>query len=272
MLRPLARTIPVAFAWIFLTSCGLDWIDPFSEQAYEATDLAPVTPAEDLAPVTATGSGLPSDTEAIDLEALAAEGQSLVATATVPRVRVFRRPEGSKPVSAFRHPGPYDVPRVFLVERVRDDWLQVLLPVRPNGATGWIRAGDVDLAGNPYAIEVDVGDRVLTVSKRERVVDRIPVAVGQSGTPTPTGLFYTTILVRSDDPSGPYGPYAFGLSGYSEVLTEFAGGPGQIGIHGTNDPTALGDAVSFGCIRVDNATIRRLAGMLPLGTPVRVTN
>jgi lipoprotein-anchoring transpeptidase ErfK/SrfK len=119
---------------------------------------------------------------------------------------------------------------------------------------------------------VDLGDRTLTLSEGDRVLERTTVAVGKTGTPTPTGRFYTTILMRSDDPSGPYGPYAFGLSGYSEVLTEFAGGPGQIGIHGTNDPSALGSAVSFGCIRMDNAAIRRLASRVPLGTPVRVTN
>ena len=258
--RLLVRMVPAAFVWVFVTACGLEAIHPFSEEAYEATDLAPVARAG------------PEATGVLDLESLAAAGESLVAIADVPRVPVFRQPERAEPFTGFRHPGAYDVPRVFLVERSRGDWLEVLLPTRPNGASGWIRAADVELATNPYSIDVDLGERTLTLSRRDRVVSRIPVAVGKTGTPTPTGLFYTTILMRSDDPSGPYGPYAFGLSGYSEVLTEFAGGPGQIGIHGTNDPSALGSAVSFGCIRMDNAAIRRLAGLLPLGTPVRVTS
>ena len=69
-------------------------------------------------------------------------------------------------------------------------------------------------------------------------------------------------------PSGPYGRYAIGLSGRSEVLTEFAGGDGQIGIHGTNDPSSIGKRVSSGCIRLRNEDIEKLAALLPLGVPV----
>jgi len=60
------------------------------------------------------------------------------------------------------------------------------------------------------------------------------------------------------------------LSGYSEVLFEFGGGDGQMGIHGTNDPTSLGRNVSNGCIRMSNAAITRLAKTLPLGVPVEI--
>jgi lipoprotein-anchoring transpeptidase ErfK/SrfK len=259
MFRPILRLIPAAFLWVFVTACGLEAIHPFSEEAYDATELSPITTAG------------PATSEAIDLLTLAERGESLVAQASVPRVPVFRRPEGARPFTALRNPGPYDVPRVFLIERVRGDWLEVLLPVRPNGTRGWIRAGDVQVGRNPYSIEVDLGDRMLTLAKRHRVITKATVAVGKTGTPTPTGDFYTTILVRSDDPAGPYGPFAFGLSAYSDVLTEFAGGPGQIAIHGTNDPSALGQAVSFGCIRMENPMIQRLAGLLPLGTPVHIT-
>ena len=58
----------------------------------------------------------------------------------------------------------------------------------------------------------------------------------------------------------------------SEVLEEFAGGPGQLGLHGTNDPDTLGTQVSSGCIRLHNDEISRLVLEvgLPLGTPVEV--
>jgi len=55
------------------------------------------------------------------------------------------------------------------------------------------------------------------------------------------------------------------------VLYSFGGGPGQIGIHGTNDPSSVGRSVSHGCIRLSNAAITRLAQELPLGTPVTIT-
>jgi lipoprotein-anchoring transpeptidase ErfK/SrfK len=65
-----------------------------------------------------------------------------------------------------------------------------------------------------------------------------------------------------------YGPYAFGLSGFSEVLSNFGGGPGQIGLHGTDDTASIGRAASHGCIRMSNADITALATLLPLGTPI----
>ena len=70
--------------------------------------------------------------------------------------------------------------------------------------------------------------------------------------------------------NGPYGSYAYGLSGFSNVLTSFGGGDGVIGIHGTNDPSSIGQDVSHGCIRLQNADIERLVRFLPLGTPVDI--
>jgi lipoprotein-anchoring transpeptidase ErfK/SrfK len=98
---------------------------------------------------------------------------------------------------------------------------------------------------------------------------REPVAVGTGGTPTPTGSFYITMLVTPTNQAA-YGPYAFGLSAYSEVLFSFAGGDGQVGIHGTADTGSIGQDVSHGCIRVHNDAITRMANLLPLGTPVEI--
>ena len=100
------------------------------------------------------------------------------------------------------------------------------------------------------------------------MVHQEPIGVGRGRTPTPGGLFYTVELYKSLKPA--YGPYAYGLSGYSEVLYDFAGGDGQFGIHGTSDASGLGSDVSNGCIRMSNAGITKLAGMLPIGVPVEV--
>ena len=54
------------------------------------------------------------------------------------------------------------------------------------------------------------------------------------------------------------------------MLTEFAGGDGQVGIHGTDDPGSIGNPVSNGCVRVPNDVAVQLAELLPLGTPVVV--
>ena len=59
-------------------------------------------------------------------------------------------------------------------------------------------------------------------------------------------------------------------SGFSDVLFDFAGGDGQVGIHGTNDPSGLGCDVSHGCIRMSNAGIAFLVQTLPPGVPVDI--
>jgi hypothetical protein len=216
------------------------------------------------------------DYQAVRLRAIeapepAGPPETVVAKASLRRVPVFRQPRAGDAITWFERRGSFGEPRVFLVREMRDDWLRVLLPMKPNGSEGWIRARDVELSRHPYRIEVDLGRRRLTVLDAGDVVLREAVAVGTSAAPTPTGLFYTTVLAEPDDPSGPYGRFAYGLSAYSEVYEEFAGGDGQVAIHGTNAPWLIGQAVSHGCIRMRNDSITRLARFLPLGTPVRIT-
>jgi lipoprotein-anchoring transpeptidase ErfK/SrfK len=144
------------------------------------------------------------------------------------------------------------------------------LPVRPNHARGWVRASAVRLQTTAYRVTVRLHAHRLVVRERGRVIVRTPIAVGRAVSPTPSGRYFIADLLRPPDPHGFFGPYAFGLSAYSTVYTSFAGGDGQVGIHGTNQPDAIGTDVSHGCIRVANRVIRRLARRLPLGTPVRI--
>jgi lipoprotein-anchoring transpeptidase ErfK/SrfK len=150
-------------------------------------------------------------------------------------------------------------------------WLRVELPGRPVGETGWVPADAVELREVDVEVTVDLETRQLTVRRDGEVVLTSTVAIGDPDHPTPTGTFWVTDKLDTEDPNGPYGPYALGLSVRSEVLTEFAGGDGQIGIHGTNAPGSIGQAVSHGCVRVANGIVRELASLLPLGTPVVIS-
>jgi lipoprotein-anchoring transpeptidase ErfK/SrfK len=191
---------------------------------------------------------------------------------------VFSSPETPTPNQEFPNPWLYEadnpasaVPQVFLVESLRGDgWVQVLLPARPNGSTGWVHASEVTITQNPFHINVSLGAHTITVTNANAVIYSGPVAVGAPDTPTPTGTFYLYVLLQAPDPTGPYGPYAYGLSSHSDALATFDGGDAEIGIHGNNDASALGQSVSHGCIRMDNAAITQLAQQLPLGTPVDV--
>ncbi|MGI9033925.1 MAG: L,D-transpeptidase [Acidimicrobiales bacterium] len=202
---------------------------------------------------------------------------NVVATARVPSVGVWDSPGQGDAARRLDNPTkPYGTPLVFLVREQEPDWLRVLLPVRPNGSMGWIRRADVDMATHDYRIKVELGAHRITVWKGNAIFDQEPIGVGTNDTPTPGGLYYTKELLQPVDsrgrliPDGPYGPYAYGLSGYSDVLYNFAGGDGVIGIHGTNDPTSVGQDVSHGCIRMTNDAITRLATTLPIGVPVEI--
>jgi lipoprotein-anchoring transpeptidase ErfK/SrfK len=205
----------------------------------------------------------------------------------IAKVDVFDAPGAKTAPREFDNPWLYDptvptskVPQVFLVKQQRSDgWVQVLLPVRPNGSTGWVQVADVTLTANPYRIDVALAKHTITVTKGSEVVYTGPIAIGATDpplpdvghpTPTPTGEYYLRVLLQAPDPNTVYGPYAYGLSSHSETLESFAGGDAEVGIHGNDDASVLGKDVTHGCIRMDNAAITMLAKQLPLGTPVSV--
>lgn len=160
--------------------------------------------------------------------------------------------------------------RVFLINQSVDGWYEVALPVRPNGTKGWVQGGDFDVQSTGYALVIDSVTHMLALYKDGQLLWEERVSVGTGQTPTPRGQFFITDLIKTPDPGGAYGPYAYGISAYSEVLDTFAGGNGQVGIHGTNESGGIGQAVSRGCVRLPNDVITELAAILPLGTPVTI--
>jgi lipoprotein-anchoring transpeptidase ErfK/SrfK len=225
-----------------------------------------------------SGSSTPKATKSSPTSASAASGPpttvhyaaSVVAQAKVPSVAVFDTSAATTPSKTLPSPQPSGSPLVFLVQGEEGSRLHVLLPIRPNGSTGWIERADVSLSQHDYRILVALGAHQITVLKGTETFLQEPIGVGTKDTPTPGGTYYTKELYKLPTANGPYGPFAYALSGYSDVLTDFAGGDGVIGIHGTNDPSAIGHDVSHGCIRMSNAGITKLAQTLPLGVPVEI--
>jgi len=201
----------------------------------------------------------------------AASATSFVAQAKPASMPIFGAAADGEPVMSLDNPNENGAPLVFLVEQTQGEWLHVLLPIRPNGSTGWVKASDVTVADNPYSVDIRLAEHRLVVTKGEEVIADEAIGVGTSDTPTPGGKYYIKELLQPPDPNGPYGHYAYGLSGFSNVLAEFNGGDGVIGIHGTNQPQAIGTDVSHGCIRLSNEAILELVPVLPLGTPVHIT-
>jgi lipoprotein-anchoring transpeptidase ErfK/SrfK len=196
---------------------------------------------------------------------------NVVATARGTTIVIYRHPMTKYVLSKLSSIGPAGNTRVLLVKSRRPGWEEVYLPSRPNESTGWVTDSEVTLANDPYRIQISLDEHKLTVWKNGRLIGADPAGVGTAETPTPTGRFYLVELLRQPDPSGPYGPYAFGLSAFSNVLFSFGGGPGEIGIHGTDVPSGIGTAISHGCIRLSTRAITHWAHILPLGTPVVIS-
>jgi lipoprotein-anchoring transpeptidase ErfK/SrfK len=168
-----------------------------------------------------------------------------------------------------RNPVGEELAMLVTGERTDDagiDWVRILLPIRPNEADGWVHASDVDLKAVQDKIVIDLSQRSLEHFHGRRLVDRFEVGIGQPQWPTTTGTFYIWAHVPQASPSGPYGVFALGLSGFSDVLTDWPGG-GRMAIHGTPFASNKGEMVSHGCIRVYNPDMRKLR-RVPLGTPV----
>ena len=243
---------------LLVPACGSS---PAQPKAAPTTGAAPA-PTAPAAPTT-TVPAYPTFTAA-------------VAKDDVSTIGIYDSPTDAEPSRSLSNPNPFygpDFPRVFLVQEQTPDWLHVMLPMRPNGTTGWIKQADVDLQPpTDYRIVVELGAHRLTLYEKNDVVMQEPVGVGTSATPSTAGSFFTTELIKVlPDQQSAYGPYAFGLSAYSEVHYSFGGGDGQMGIHGTGDPSSVGQDVSNGCIRMTNDAITRLAETIPgRGVPVEI--
>jgi hypothetical protein len=150
-----------------------------------------------------------------------------------------------------------------------ETWIEVELPGRPNGQTGWVPRGAL---GPLHAVSgyllVDRGRLRATLFRGGRTIFSAPVGVGKASTITPPGHFYVMEKLRAIN--GPvYGPFALGTSAYAPSLSEWPGG-GIVGIHGTDEPGLIPGRPSHGCIRMRNGDITRLWAIVGVGTPIEI--
>ena len=169
----------------------------------------------------------------------------------------------------FRQDGQFGVVLALRAQRAGDGawWYELSLPGRPNGQRGWVRGDLVDLSPAANRIVVHVAERRIEVRRisDDRVLLSAVAAVGKPGTETPLGRdYYVQARYVPDDPF--YGTFVL-VTSASSKLPNWPDG-GFAGIHGTDQPGLLGEAVSHGCVRVSNAVARALETLAPLGSPV----
>jgi L,D-transpeptidase-like protein len=198
------------------------------------------------------------------------DGMSEVAHVRARHVAIYRSPRAKHASLLLGKRDANGTQRTFLIRATKGEWVRVFLPTRPNGSQGWVKRRAVRVYTNGYRLVIRLRRNELRLWRGDRMLAKYPVAVGTRSTPTPRGLYYIVELLQPRNPNGSYGPYSFGLSAHSNVLKRFAGGDGRVGLHGTNEPGLIGSDISHGCIRLRNKAVRRLAKILPLGTPVYI--
>ncbi|MBI5310306.1 MAG: L,D-transpeptidase [Actinobacteria bacterium] len=234
-----------------------------------------VSPAAAAEPTAPTGPVTEPAPEYVDTEL--SDEQTLSRWAFVTRKAIARSEpkNGGRKVRKLTTRTPDGTHELVLVlkERTYQDgskWVQVRLPMRGSGRTGWLRRGILGSYRSVRTHLVISRNRFrATLYRSGKTVWSARIGIGKKGTVTPAGNFYIRNKLIVSRPGGPYGPYAMGLSAYSPSLSDWPGG-GIIGIHGTNQPGILPGRVSHGCIRVKNSKIRKLYRIMPPGTPVTV--
>jgi len=192
------------------------------------------------------------------------------------RANIQSKPSGSSRVlGAVRYYSSSGVDEVYGVRAVTVDaqgrrWLSIRLPMRPNGRTGWVLE---DALG-----QLQVSQQQLTISRKTlratlydkgRKVWSSRVGVGTSSTPTPSGTYFVTARVNSNEFGPAYGNWTFLTNAYSRLL-DWPGG-GVVGVHGTNAPGLVPGRPSHGCVRIRNGDMAKLARRMKVGTPITIT-
>lgn len=155
----------------------------------------------------------------------------------------------------------------FPVVAEQGGWVQILLPSKPFGSTGWVRADDMQRASTPFRVEVHLGSMTMELLRDESVVGEWTIGIGAADTPTPVGR--TFLLGAFSDPAQTFSPVILPLGAHSPTLDTFGGGPGTVAIHTWPTEDGFGTASSNGCIRVPQDALDELVEV-PLGTLVMI--
>lgn len=203
----------------------------------------------------------------------AAAGWSARPLASSIEVRSNADPDAAV-VGVFSHVNTYGDPQTFAVRAELwgvdgRPWLRVQLPIRPNGAEGFIPADAVRVEGHDQKLVVMRSTGVLQRFQSGRLTGEWKVTVGTDSRPTPLGTFYVWTIWNGW--TSAYGAGVLALDGHSEVLNP-SNWPGEarLAIHGNARAAQLGGPSSSGCPRMLDREIAPLLSTVPLGTPVEI--
>jgi murein L,D-transpeptidase YcbB/YkuD len=135
------------------------------------------------------------------------------------------------------------------------------------------QAPDTLMTANTRVV-ISLSRRRLSLYQNDELQEEFSVAIGQDDWETPTGSF--AVREMRPDPvwQHPITKEAIGPGPDNPLGSRWIGfltqGQYHIGIHGTNQETLIGEAVSHGCVRMLEKDIQWLYSHLKVGTPIQV--
>jgi lipoprotein-anchoring transpeptidase ErfK/SrfK len=190
-------------------------------------------------------------------------GRSTIVVRSRPRGPVVARLDGRT---------EFGSPTTLAVAAQRGRWLGVVTTHVGNGRLGWVdpQESAVRTSATRVRVVIDLSERRLVVRRGGEVVRKMTVAIGRASSPTPIGRFAVTDKLPGSRYGSYYGCCILALSAHQPNLPPGWTGGDRIAVHGTNDPSSIGAAVSAGCPRASAEGMRFLMRVVPLGAPVVV--
>jgi hypothetical protein len=168
----------------------------------------------------------------------------------------------------------------------RPGWVEIRR-MGDGSPVGWVPAGGLHLAGDPWQVVVDLAAGRLSFVDLGRVVLVAPVAHGRPSMPTPAGATFIAgdvVTVGADALEAPVlrptGEHSLSPLAWREFPALVPGGSVAVtAIHGwgsekTNPAlwsrSGHGLPASHGCLRLPTGPATTLLAQLPTGTPVTI--
>jgi len=189
------------------------------------------------------------------------------ARATSEMLEVFKKQTDSEPKWLLSNPGPFEGERVLLIRKIEEDWVQVLMPIRPHGTLAWVLRDSVSITEHKAKVIVDKYSGLLEGWQDGELLFRESFISGSDKHPTPLGDFYINEINLGEN--GMSEDTLVGITAFSKSIEPTAEGDPAIAFLVKESNEGSDESTTRGCIRVSTEVLKLLT-RLPLGTPVQI--
>jgi len=189
------------------------------------------------------------------------------ARATSEMLEVFKKQTDSEPKWLLSNPGPFEGDRVLLIRKIEEDWVEVLMPIRPHGTLAWVARDSVSITEHKAKVIVDKYSGVLEGWQDGELLFRESFISGSDKHPTPLGDFYINEINLGKD--GMSEDTLVGITAFSKSIEPTSEGDPAIAFLVKEPNEGSDELTTRGCIRVSTEVLKLLT-RLPLGTPVQI--